>query len=462
VEKTVLDPGQIREHLDTWAKGTEQPDLAVEIVAAALKDYTFATPEGRAAGAAYIIDKAESYGLSVPDLSHGCEVLDTPPTTPSVAPPAKSASLTTAFKTMDAPQEILMRDVMVERLWPDKASGLLLGPDKSGKTFYALEEAICLASRQKVLGVFAVPTPRRVLYISEEDTHARLQRRVYDILEVHGSADPVAECKALMATGALTIYIGNQIRLDDESHMTKLEGVLRDAAIDVLYLDALGKMTKQQISHDHDAGRLVELFSRLEATGASLRIVHHTSKNKRHGWTPDTATVRDASGHHAFADWGRSSLLFSRRKAVEIAPKPHEVIEVPSLIRFEGSDGAPMVVGSMVQRHCNTSAPERESSRLMRLTFAEPSTGSVVGKQLDRRSMAQVIAVLADPATPRTTDAKTGLTGVPTVEVADRAGFGRTQAGKVKAVRYLDAAVQNQKAVMVAEAARGAKLWSAA
>jgi hypothetical protein len=373
---------------------------------------------------------------------------------------ATRTSLTTAFKTMDAPQETQMRNVMVERLWPDKASGLLLGPDKSGKTFYALEEAICLASQQKVLGEFAVPTRRRVLYISEEDTQERLQRRVYDILGVHGSVDPVAEAKALMATGGLTIYIGNQIRLDDETQMVKLEGVLRDNAIDVLYLDALGKMTKQQISHDHDAGKLIDLFSRLEATGASLRVVHHTSKAKRNGWTPDTATVRDASGHHAFADWARSSLLFSRRKAVEISPKPNLIVEAPTLVRFEGSDGAPVVIGSMVQRHRDTFAPLPQTSHLIGLTFAEPASGPV-GKALDRGAMRKLVAVLADATTPRTTDPKTGLTGILTVDVAERAGFGRTQAGKVKALRYLTAAVEDKRAALVAEAARGAKLWAA-
>ena len=41
----------------------------------------------------------------------------------------------------------------------------------------------------------------------------RLQRRVYDIFVVHGSADPVAECRALMASGELTFYVGNKIRL---------------------------------------------------------------------------------------------------------------------------------------------------------------------------------------------------------------------------------------------------------
>jgi hypothetical protein len=373
------------------------------------------------------------------------------------AEPAKYSLLTTAFKTLDAPEEVPMPDVMVERLWPDKASGLLLGPDKSGKTFYALEEALCLATGHKVLGEFAVPKCRRVLYISEEDTRERLLRRLYSILEGHGSADAAAECRALMATGALTIYVGNQFRLENESQVSKLESVLRDAAIDVLYLDALGKMSKQQLSHDNDAGRLVELFSCLEATGASLRVIHHTSKAKRNGWTPDTGTVRDASGHHAFADWSRSSLLFSRRPAVEISPKPNEVIEVFSRLRFEGSDGAPLVLGSMVQRHRMIG----DISRLIGLSFAEP-TKAVVGKQLDHRLLARVLSVLTDSAAPRTTDPKSGRAGVTTADVADRAGFGRTQAGKVKAARYLDAAVDDQKAVIVAEGVRGARLWAAA
>jgi hypothetical protein len=375
----------------------------------------------------------------------------------------KRHPVVTRFHTIDVPKEVPMREVMVERLWPEKASGTLLGPDKSGKTFYALEEALCLATGYKVFGQFAT-TRRRVLYISEEDTQERLLRRLYDLLGVHGSRDPATELKEIMATGALTFIAGNNIWLYDEPSVTEIERLLCEYAIDVLYLDALGKLTRQQISHDHDAGKLVALFTRLEATGAVLRVVHHTNKAKRHGWTPDTATVRDGSGHHAIADWCRSSLLFSRRNATIVNPKPHEVVDMPSLLRFEGSMGAPAKLGLMVQRHLNTEAPEPVTSHLTGLTFTDDAGIAVVGKPLERGLLAKVIEVLADPATPRTTDSKTGLAGVPTVAVADRAGFGTMGSGRNKAVRYLEAAVTAKKAVRITEGRetetlRGAVLW---
>jgi hypothetical protein len=361
---------------------------------------------------------------------------------------------------MDVPQEVPKRDVMVERLWPEKGSGTLLGPDKSGKTQYALEEALCLATGMDVLGRFKVPTRRRVLYITEEDTQERVLRRVYDLLRLHGSLDPASEVKGLAMTGAFLVLVGNHFRLDSEADVAKLEETLRKDRIDVLYLDALGKMTKQQISHDHDAGRLVELFTRLEASGPTvLRVVHHTSKLRRQGWTPDTATVRDASGHHAFADWCRSSLLFSRGNPVIVTPRPDEVVDVPSRIRFEGSDGAPVRLGVMVQQHLNTP----EDSHLIGLGFTE--TEAANPSRLDPAVLKKVIGVLADPTTQRIKDANTGVTGVAAVEVADRAGFGRSRSAKLKAGRYLAAVVEAKKARLVTEGlktVRGTALWEAA
>lgn len=379
------------------------------------------------------------------------------------------------FTLLDSTEEAPMRDAMIDTLWPQRDSGVLLGPDKAGKSTYALEEALCLATGWPVLGRFNVSVPRRILYVTEEDLSERMRRRIYDLIRLHpesGVGDDAgarAYFRLLQDQRTFAVVVKQNVRLHDAGSVAKLEQAVKEYGTEVLYLDALGEMTQQRISHDHDAGQVVDVFRRLEAAGPVLRVIHHTSKAKRHGWTPDTATVRDASGHHAIADWCRASLLFSRRAPVTVQPKPALVVEVPSLIRFEGSDGAPVKVGSMVQRHQEYYDPRNLTKlvdgHLAALTLAEAEAKA--GSKLDAATLSKVIAALADPRTPRVTDPRTQLVGVPAVVVADRAGFKTNAPGKMKAVRYLTAAVAAGKATRVTagrenQTVRGTALWEAA
>src|SRR5262249_51451807 len=132
---------------------------------------------------AYVTDKADDFGLT--PFTY---------TAPAAQLPAATSTNTrftsTTFKALTAPEEEPLRDVMIEGgLWPDKSSGMLLGPDKSGKTTYALAEALSLSTGWPLFGTFTVPTPRRVFYASEEDTPDRLIRRIYDLIRLH---DPEA------------------------------------------------------------------------------------------------------------------------------------------------------------------------------------------------------------------------------------------------------------------------------
>src|SRR5262249_49733296 len=60
-------------------------------------------------------------------------------------------------------------DPYIADLLSSDGGGWLGGEEKVGKTYYALEEALCLALGLAVCGRFTVPTRRRVLFIEEED-----------------------------------------------------------------------------------------------------------------------------------------------------------------------------------------------------------------------------------------------------------------------------------------------------
>jgi hypothetical protein len=62
--------------LSGWANGTDRPDTAQQIVDAGIRDYGCDTTEMRAACAAYITDKAESFGFEPPELSRWIAPVD--------------------------------------------------------------------------------------------------------------------------------------------------------------------------------------------------------------------------------------------------------------------------------------------------------------------------------------------------------------------------------------------------
>ena len=86
---------------------------------------------------------------------------------------------------------------------------------------------------------------------------------------------------------------------------------------------------------------------------------------------------------------------------------------------------------------------------------------AVVAWQFPQIQKQVQVAVLRDPATPRFLEPNTGLRGVTTLTVAQRAQLGEDAAAKKKALRYIKAvkSVREVPPPMGASFARGTQLW---
>lgn len=74
---------------------------------------------------------------------------------------------------------LLEKTFMVDKLILDEPLFYLFaGAPRAGKSFFVLQMALDLASGLPFLDRFACPTPRRVLYVSLEDTETRLDKRL--------------------------------------------------------------------------------------------------------------------------------------------------------------------------------------------------------------------------------------------------------------------------------------------
>src|SRR5262245_13258919 len=107
------------------------------------------------------------------------------------APAAASTTMTPLgiglgqFLALDFPPP----EAYIEGLLSSDGGGWMAGEGKLGKTYYTLEEGLCLAMGLDVCGRFAVPVRRRVLLLEEEDSPRRTQARLRALLRGH-NLDP--------------------------------------------------------------------------------------------------------------------------------------------------------------------------------------------------------------------------------------------------------------------------------
>lgn len=177
-------------------------------------------------------------------------------------------------------QEMPAPDVLIEDVLTDDGSGFIGGEEKLGKTFYALAEACALSTGSELAGRFSVPERRRVLFIEEEDSQRRAQRRLKAILRGIGvNTDDVVVRSELNNWFRLSVWQG--FKLDKPEWIRRLETEICEFRPAVVYLDVLRKLTTA------DMNKAVEVVPMLEALdglrrkyGTVFRVLHHYRKSQ--------------------------------------------------------------------------------------------------------------------------------------------------------------------------------------
>lgn len=90
---------------------------------------------------------------------------------------------------------------IIEGLLSDEGGGWRGGEEKLGKSYEVADETLCLAFALPVLGRFAVPAPRRVLLVSEEDSPRRTWRRLRVLLRGHALDPTIRSSRRPSTTG---------------------------------------------------------------------------------------------------------------------------------------------------------------------------------------------------------------------------------------------------------------------
>lgn len=147
---------------------------------------------------------------------------------------------------------------------------VLVGDAGSGKTYAALEMAVCLAMGKAWLGTRATKQTT-VLFVDEESGNVSFNRRLAAIMNAHN------------ADGSLQFVYTNFAGFDlrKTSNLQKLHELIVDTSAGFVVIDALMDVTPgaDENSTKDMAPVMNGLKTIIEKTGASICVVHHLNKN---------------------------------------------------------------------------------------------------------------------------------------------------------------------------------------
>ncbi len=307
-----------------------------------------------------------------------------------------------------------------------EGSGWLGGEEKLGKSYYMLYEALCLALRRMVLGKFEVPVRRRVLVIEEEDPPRRVRDRVNALLRGL-DLDPDDQAVRDDLDQWFRIEVWSSFTLDDAGWRAKLDQTIQTFKPDVVYLDAVRKVTALNLSKPEDAQTFLDrLDTPRRQYGTLFRVLHHYRKVGGGGAFRAGRGSQEIAGSNKLGAWGEDSLFFE--------PVTRAGGEVRITVqRKDGEPPAPFLI-----------ALTEEGGRVTLTAKTEQSTGLIE---------TQVLNLIA------TMPKEPAETGQPGVSIAGMLAAGRIAASESVVRRTVRSLEAGKKVAEVGRADKQKKLY---
>lgn len=280
---------------------------------------------------------------------------------------------------------VASREELVEGILSSHSVGWIAGEEKLGKTFYALEEALCLALGESVCGRFKVPTPRRVLFLEEEDPIQRVQLRLRALLRGHGhDLEDVAILKQLGSQFRIEVWAG--LCLDNPDHVNRLRLTLSEFRPEVVYLDCLRKLTLKDLNKANEAGALFATLDELRREyGVIFRVIHHFRKNQ--GGRVGRGS-QELGGSFVLSAWGEDSIFFEpigrHQSGARLALQRKDsgaTGQYTLTIQSEGPVEAPTTIRLHADEETTEPAAEQLKERVHEAIATLPVTSPLQGQQ---------------------------------------------------------------------------------
>ena len=170
------------------------------------------------------------------------------------------------------------------------AAGILGGAPKTGKSFFALELAVAVASATAVAGRFAAAAPGRVLLYAAEDPPAVVVQRLAALAAAHDTT---------LATLPVDVIVEPGVRLPDG--LERLAATVAAVTPRLLILDPLIRLHRADENSAADMAVILDgLRTLARASECAILLVHHTRKAPAGGVAGHG--LRGSSDLHAFGD----------------------------------------------------------------------------------------------------------------------------------------------------------------
>ena len=237
---------------------------------------------------------------------------------------------------------------LIEGVLSSDGGGWIGGEEKLGKTYYSIEEALCLALAQPICNRFVVPARRSVLFLEEEDPPRRFHTRACALLRGHGfDPDDPALRADLDQWFRLAVWEG--VKLDDLAMVARLQTTIEEFQPAVVYVDVLRKVTRKNLNHSDEASALLEVLDDLRRrSGVIFRVVHHFRKVQ--GFRAGRGS-QEIGGSYVLGAWGENSLFFEpigrKQGAVRVEVQSKDSAPVPGfrlVFETEGPRHAPTLM----------------------------------------------------------------------------------------------------------------------
>jgi hypothetical protein len=326
------------------------------------------------------------------------------------------------FLAKDYPEPV----AFIEGILSDDGGGWLGGEDKTGKTWWAIEEAVCLALGLSVAGRFDVPRARRVTILEEEDSPRRTQHRLRAVLRGKG-IDPDDALAREVLNVWLRLSVWSGFSLDNPRLVEELRDHILGFHPEVVYIDCLRKVTLRDLNKAPDASALLALLDGLRREfGVIFRLVHHYRKVQ--GFRAGRGS-QEIGGSYVLGAWGENSLFF----------EPIGRKQGPVRVEVQSKDSAP-VPGFRLRLEAEGPAHNPTSIRLV----AEDDAG---GSECDEL-VYQAVATLPK------TEPVTGSPGVPRKAIVEA-----TKKGDSTVRRALENLLAAERCLVTGTASKQTKLY---
>jgi hypothetical protein len=270
---------------------------------------------------------------------------------------------------------------LVQDLWLASGVGFLAGGPKLGKTHLAVEIAVAVAAKDKVLGRPArISGP--VLFYGAEDHLADLRQRFEGLATMRG-----LDIERL----AVDLLDVPSLRLERENDLLRLRATVERSKPRLLVLDPFIRIARIDENSAQDVSNILsELRAIQRDYGVAVLVIHHTRKSPA---AHPNLTLRGSSD---FAAWSDSNLLLTRRRDSLTLTIEHRSAPAPPPIACRlVAEPVPHLAPDLDVREHLPSAEPLEADILRLLTAARRPLTTVDLRAQLRRRKADVAAALS-------------------------------------------------------------------